>query len=461
MDNDRLWQQVLTELELSSSKATFQTWFKGKTALVKYSDGIIQVGCNSSITRDWIESRYYTQIKKIADKVTGVDNALVFTVTPMPQAEKKASQPQNSSLFDDKPEKEAPSPVEISAKSALSNLNPRYTFANFVVGNNNQLAHAVAQAISSSPAKAYNPFFIYGGVGVGKTHLMHAVGHDIIQKFGSKVLYCTSEAFTNEMIESIQEKKNSSFRNKYRKVDVLLIDDIQFIAGRETTQEEFFHTFNELHGKGKQIIMTSDRPPKDIAKLEARLRSRFEGGMIADIQNPDIDMRQAILLSKCRQQGLVLPPEVINYLAANVTSSIRDLEGSLIRVATQAKITNQMITLELAQKVIGAQEQNSFRPKQTNPKKLLDVVCTYFSVKPTDLKGSSRQADLVLPRQLAMYLLRVDMGFSLTKTAELLERKDHTTVMHAVEKIEKIVENDDRLRESLADIRTQLWTEKN
>lgn len=457
MDVKKIWALVLEELKVNVSDATYKTWLKGKTLLLKYEDGIAQIGCSNSATKDWLEGRYYAQIKKSLDKVTQVDNALLFSITNLLPVEKKiANSTQTSTLFADEPLALKKQTEVVTAKAVSSNLNPNYTFSNFVVGNNNRLAYAVAQAISANPAKAYNPFFIYGGVGVGKTHLMQAVGHDVNRNFNFKVLYCTSEAFTNEMIEAIQEKRNSSFRNKYRGVDVLLIDDIQFIAGRETTQEEFFHTFNELHGKGKQIIMTSDRPPKDIAKLEDRLRSRFEGGMIADIQAPDIDMRQAILLSKCRQQNIVLPPEVINYLATNVTSSIRDLEGSLTRLATQAQITHQPISLELAQKVVGVNQLAPTPGYLANPKKVIDVVCAYFSVKPAELKSPSRQAQLVLPRQLTMYLLRTDYKLQLTRVAEILNRKDHTTIIHGVDKIKKGVDNSTEIRGLVADIRSRL-----
>ncbi len=455
MDTQKVWSEVLHELEDSLSKAIYQTWVKGKTTLLKYEDAVATVGCNSAITKDWLETRYYTQIKRVLDKVTRADNAVVFSITAGLQVQKPKKQPASSTLFSDNisPTIE---PADMKVKTTVSNLNPNYTFSNFVVGNNNRLAYAVAQAISANPANAYNPFFIYGGVGVGKTHLMQAIGYEVNRNFNFKVLYCTSEAFTNEMIEAIQEKRNSSFRNKYRGVDVLLIDDIQFIAGRETTQEEFFHTFNELHGKGKQIIMTSDRPPKDIAKLEDRLRSRFEGGMIADIQAPDIDMRQAILLSKCRQQNIALPPEVINYLATNVTSSIRDLEGSLTRLATQAQITNQPISLELAQKVVGVNLLTPSPGYLANPKKVIEVVCEYFALKPTELKSASRQAQLVLPRQLTMYLLRVDFKLQLTRVAEILNRKDHTTIIHGVDKIQKGVDNNTEVRGLIEDIRSRL-----
>lgn len=463
MENNQLWDQILNQLGVSLSKANYQTWFKSKTALLSYQDNTVTIGCNSTFTKDWLENRYYSQIKKIIDQITGVDNSLVFSVTTITPPERKEPKVEVTTPLFTPETRETPSPSqptyqEVFTKTSAANLNPSYNFESFVVGNNNRLAHAVAQAISANPAKAYNPFVIYGGVGVGKTHLMHAIGTEIIRNFNYKVLYCTSEAFTNEMIESIQGKRNASFRNKYRGVDVLLIDDIQFIAGRETTQEEFFHTFNELHSKGKQIIMTSDRPPKDIAKLEMRLRSRFEGGMIADIQAPDIDMRQAILLSKCQAQNIVLPPEVITYLATNVTSSIRDLEGALIRVFTQAHITGQPLTLDLAKSVIGHQETVLSKPKTVNPQKVIEVICNYFAVKPTDLKSTSRQAALVFPRQVTMYLLRTEFGLQLARIATLLERSDHTTVIHGVNKIKKNVENDSSLRDLIEDIRTQLWT---
>jgi chromosomal replication initiator protein len=455
MENKTLWNSVLTELQLSLSNANFQTWFKGKTEIVRYENGLIEIGCNSSYTKDWLEQRYHGQLKAILDRITETNNTLYFSVSKNIREEVKASkkvlQP-TTTLFD------SHDLDKIYEKIEASGLNPNYTFGNYIVGSSNQLAYAVGKAIAESPAKGYNPFFVYGGVGLGKTHLMQAVGHEAVTKNPKiKVLYCTSESFTNGMIEAIQNRRTGEFRAKYRNVDILIIDDIQFIAGRESTQEEFFHTFNELYAKGKQIILSSDRPPEAIAKLEERLRSRFEGGMIADIQPPDTDMREAILISKVKRLNLNIPKEVISYLAKMVSSSVRDLEGALVRLVTQAKINNSNLSLELAKSFIEQRKSRNLNGK-INPKEVLEKVCSYFNLKQSDIKGTSRLAKIVLPRQITMYLLRKELGMQLEAIAEFLGGRDHTTVMHGVEKINKTVEKDGKLRGLVEDIRAKLYS---
>lgn len=451
---------MLGQLKLSISSANFQTWFEGKTKIISIRDNVIEVGCNSVFTRDRIEQRHYQLIKGLLDQLTGKENQLIFTISPQVESRKQTKSSLESeetqSLFAPKPAQ------EVSANQITSaHLNPNFSFSTLVVGNNNQLAYAVATAVVNNPASAYNPYFIYGGVGVGKTHLMQAIGIEILRKHtGKKVLYCTSETFTNEMIEAIRNKGTNSFRAKFRGVDVLLIDDIQFIAGRETTQEEFFHTFNDLHGSGKQIVMTSDRPPKDISKLEERLRSRFEGGMIADIQIPDVDMREAILKSKSAAQNLVVPDEVIRYLAENIVSSVRDLEGSLIRVITAAQITHQNLNVDFAKTIISGASIILSKKNNVTPKSLIKTVCNYFEIKEKDLLGKGRSSHLVVPRQIAMYMLREEMGLKLLKVAEELGKKDHTTIMHGVEKVKKEAENSTELRGQLADIKDLLYKTK-
>ncbi len=458
MDSKALWEAVLAELQLNLSSANFQTWFKGKTAILRWENSELEIGCNSAYTRDWLEQRYHGQIKAIVDRLLDQNTTLVFIVSPSlatavqgRSSKKPASQ--TTSLFTDTQEADD----QLSAAVNRANLNPNYTFDSFIVGPSNQLAFAVAKAIAENPSKAYNPFFVYGGVGLGKTHLILSIGQQVLKNQTKlKVLYCTSESFTNEMIEAIQNRRTKDFRNKYRGVDVLIIDDIQFIAGRETTQEEFFHTFNDLYSKGKQIILSSDRPPSAIAKLEERLRSRFEGGMIADIQQPDVDMREAILLSKVARQNLDIPAEVLRYLAQSVSSSIRDLEGALLRLVTQANTNGSSVSLELAKSFI---DQKQARPLAAKiaAKDVLDIICNYFNVRHTDVRGSSRTARLVLPRQVTMYLLRKDLGLQLDNIAEFLGRKDHTTVMYGVEKIDKNVEKSEKLRVLVEDIRAKLY----
>lgn len=455
MDKDDLWKAVLTDLQLSISAANFQTWFKGKTEINELKENFITIGCASTYVRDWLEQRYLGQLKSVLDRLTGNSNSISFVVSTTLKEEKpKEGKKQNietESLFtEDYFEK-------LSEKTSKANLNPSYTFENFVVGNSNQLAFSVASAIAESPGNSYNPFFVYGGVGLGKTHLIQAVGHEMVRRVPkAKVFYASSEGFTNGLMEAIQQRKTKEFRDKFRSVDLLIVDDIQFIAGRESTQEEFFHTFNDLFAKGKQIILSSDREPSQIAKLEDRLRSRFSGGMIADVQPPDSDMREAILISKIRRQNLNIPEEVIRYLAASISTNIRDLEGSLLRLVTQAKMNNSNLSIELAKSFID-QRNNQTLAAKVAPKEVIETVCTYFNLRLADLKGSSRLAKFVLPRQIAMYLLRKDLGIQYESIAKELGNRDHSTVMHGVEKIGETVEKSDKIRGLVADIRSKLY----
>lgn len=448
MDPKELWKVALSQMQLTVSAANFATWFRG-TQVSRIDENLVEVGCPSPFVKSWLEERYQQQIAQALSGALGKPVGVSFVVIP---SLGKSTVPAPAPLFDAAEEAEH----KTLKKIAAAKLNPRYTLQNFVVGNNNQLAYAVAQAIIASPGKVYNPFFLYGGVGVGKTHLMQSIGHELLrQNSGVNIVYTTGEAFTNEMIEAIQNRRNSGFRAKYREVDLLLIDDIQFIAGRDSTQEEFFHTFNALHGSERQVVMTSDRPPKEIAKLEERLRSRFEWGMIADIQAPDKDMRVAILSFKCRELGIELPFEVANFLAEQVLS-VRDLEGALRRIVTTAQLSSASITLELAQKTLGVSTESP-RRKAVNPKEVLDLVAEEFSLKVSDLRGSRRYKEVVLPRQVSMYLLRTDFSLPLMRVAEMLGGRDHTTVMHGVEKCERMLEGSVELKDRVEAIRDRLY----
>lgn len=448
MDPAELWKVALSQMQLTVSAANFATWFRGTT--IRQIDGdVVEIGCPNPFVKGWLEERYRQQITAALRTALGRPVETSFSVLP---GGDKTKAPAPAPLFDDAEEIQN----KTLKKIAAAKLNPRYTLQNFVVGNNNQLAYAVAQAIIASPGKVYNPFFLYGGVGVGKTHLMQSIGHELLRKDPSaNIVYTTGEAFTNEMIEAIQNRRNSAFRAKYREVDLLLIDDIQFIAGRDSTQEEFFHTFNALHGSERQVVMTSDRPPKEIAKLEERLRSRFEWGMIADIQAPDKDMRVAILSFKCRELGIELPFEVANFLAGQVIS-VRDLEGALMRIVTTAQLSGSPVSLELAQKALGVSSEAP-RRKAVNPKEVLDFVAEEFALKVSDLRGSRRYKEVVLPRQVSMYLLRTDFSLPLMRVAEMLGGRDHTTVMHGVEKCERLIEGDPELKNRVEAIRDRLY----
>lgn len=451
MDPQKLWQQTLRQLELSLSKPTFQTWFKDKTSLVNLSEGIVEIGCPKTYSKEFVENRYGRLLKQIMSNLSGERLEVRFVVDPFLEKPKASQSPLEPTLF----QTSEPTLEAQDKRISLANLNSKYTFESFVVGNNNRLAHAVAVSVAKSPAKSYNPFFLYGGVGVGKTHLMQAIGHEILKTHPKlSVLYCTGEAFTNEMIAAIQTKRTQGFRSKFRGIDVLLIDDISFIAGRDTTQEEFFHTFNDLHSGGKQIVMTSDRPPKDIAKLEMRVRSRFEWGMLADIQPPDTDMREAILLSKCKQQNLNLSSEVLHFLAENVTSSIRDLEGSLTRLVTTATMLGKPLDLNLARQAVGPSSSSINTPKRLAPKEIIETVCDYYSVKITDIKSHRRNAEIARPRQVIMYLLRTELGLQFMSIAKLLGGRDHTTIIHGVERIKKEVDNSGLVSGQIGEIKT-------
>ena len=452
MHENLLWETVLAELRLNLSGANYQTWFKGKTDIVSVKDSLVEIGCHNAYVRDWLEQRYYQQIKLSLDRLLETDTSLLFSVVTLKSetvGKAKPSRPlAETSLF------------ELGEKNLLTErqnqagLNPSFTFENFVVGSSNQLAQAVALAITANLGKEFNPLFLHGGVGVGKTHLMQAIGNKLLTTNPDfKIAYCTSEKFTTYMIEEIQPRRTASFRARYRNLDLLLIDDIQFIAGRESTQEEFFHTFNHLYAVSKQIVLTSDRPPAEIKKLEERLKSRFEGGMIADIQNPEVDLREAILLSKARLQAQNIDSQIIRFIAEACSGSVRDLEGCLVRLITRAKMTGEAYSLDLAKKIVA---DRLLSKKPSDAKKVVSLVANFFDLKTADLKGSSRQAQFVLPRQLTMYLLRKDLQLGFEKIAAELGKKDHTTILYGVDKIEKAVENSTQVQSWVKQLRLQL-----
>ena len=336
------------------------------------------------------------------------------------------------------------------------NLNPKYVFSSFVVGNSNRMAHAASLAVAESPAKAYNPLFLYGNSGLGKTHLMHSIAHFILDKNpAAKVLYVTSETFTNELILSIQNNKNEEFRNKYRNIDVLLIDDIQFISKKEGTQEEFFHTFNALYESNKQIIISSDRPPKEIKTLEDRLRSRFEWGLIADIQPPDYETRIAILRKKADRDNLHVPDEVMAYIAKNIVSNIRELEGALTRIVAYATLTNQEITLALTEKTLrDVYSENAQAP--LTPQLIQEIVARRYNISVEDIQGNKKPKNIAFPRQVSMYLCRKLLDISLPKIGESFGGRDHTTVIHGISKIEKQMENDEALKNTIMELEKEI-----
>jgi chromosomal replication initiator protein len=443
MNVQQAWQATLGQLQMEMSKASFDTWVKS-AELINYDEtkGIFYIGVQNAYACDWLESRLKsTMISKLTGMMArpvGID----FKVWSAPVVEFEDEVPVTRSTSDiqDLP--------RIDSK-----LNAKYRFDNFVVGTNNRLAHAACMAVAESPARAYNPLFLYGGVGLGKTHLLHAIGNTV-RAAGLQVLYVSSEEFTNDLINAIRTKATTSFREKYRQVDVLLIDDIQFIAGKESTQEEFFHTFNTLHGQDKQIVMTSDRPPKAMNTLEERLRSRFEWGLTADIQAPDLETRLAILRSKAEKAGREVPAEILELIARQIHSNIRELEGALNRVLAYADLSGTTLTISLASVAL-----TDLLPQRSDltPRDVLNTVSKFYNISSDRLLGRDRTQEVAFPRQVAMFLMREQSGFSLPRIGEELGGRDHTTVMYACEKVADLIERDDQLRKQVMQIKELLY----
>jgi len=458
MENaDKIWQAALGELELQMTRATFNTWLK-PTRVVACDDRNLVVGVPNGYIKDWLQNRLYTPIQRTVSDIMArtVDVQFVVWSDEQDVDEEGENLPllkQNSSeTGDPSPEMGQTAYAGRNGNGQMS-LNPRYTFDTFVVGSNNRLAHAAARAVADSPSAAYNPLFLYGGVGLGKTHLLHAIGHSSQQK-NLRVLYVSSEQFTNDLINAIRTQGTEEFRAKYRNPDVLLIDDIQFIAGKESTQEEFFHTFNTLHAANKQIILTSDRPPKSIPTLEERLRSRFEWGLIADIQPPDLETRIAILQFKARQQRLSVSQDVLAIIAQRVVTNIRELEGALNRAVAFAQLTNTPLSVETIEMVL---RDFVAAPKTLLPAQVVQAVAQFYNVEVDELTGRKRNKEIVRPRQVAMYLLRKETAASLPEIGEALGGRDHTTVLYGIEKIEGQIDQDSVLRREIMAIQERLY----
>lgn len=426
-----LWDKTLSEIKQELNVPTFRTWFANTSPVMLHDDTLV-ISTPNSFAKEWLETRYATLLKSIISKVSDKDLDIQFTIeSERGEQLKKVAEQQTTDV--------------INEQVTMKSLNPKYTFDSFVIGSGNRFAHAAALAVAEAPSKAYNPLFIYGGVGLGKTHLLHAIGHYVHQNNTHlKVKYVSSEKFTNDFINSIRDKdKIVGFQSRYRNNDVLLVDDIQFLENKEATQEEFFHTFNTLHESSKQIIITSDRPPKEIATLEDRLRSRFEWGLITDIQPPDLETRIAILRKKVILENLSVPDAVMEFIASNIQSNIRELEGSLIRIIAFSSLTKAPIDIQLAQEVLKDLIPAS-KGKQITIDLIKKEVCVYFNISIDEIIGNKRSQVLVYPRQIAMYLSRELTDFSLPKIGEEFGGRDHTTVMHANNKVKKmLIENHD------------------
>jgi chromosomal replication initiator protein len=493
----QIWQATLGTMQLQTSRHEFDTWLRD-TALLSLESGVATIGTPSPFSKESLENRYMAPVRRSLGDVVGFPVQVRVVIAPRgqraeyavaPAAAREAEEPvaatsvggqsamaplsgarataaaasyangagqrQNGDASDER------DMVQLDLSSAMRSgmLNPRYTFSRFIVGSSNRLAHAASYAVAEHPAGAYNPLFLYGGVGLGKTHLLHAIGNYALDRDPEiTVMYVTSEKFTNDMINAIRRQQTEEFRLRYRNIDILLVDDIQFIAGKEGTQEEFFHTFNTLHSAGKQIVISSDKPPKAILTLEERLRSRFEWGLIVDVQSPDLETRTAILRAKSEQMRAAIAPEVIDFLAHKIQSNIRELEGSLNRVAAFAELNGVPITIELATAALAELFENT-RRRHITPDAILQEVASYYSMDLRVIQGRGRSRNVVLPRQVTMYLLREETDMSLVDIGGMLGGRDHTTVMYGCEKMTEEINADARLRADVNAIRAKLYAQ--
>ncbi len=442
---DNLWQKVLEKIQENLSKPSFETWFQ-ETKIIAIQNNLLIIEVPNEFAKDWIETRYSKLIAEIVENITNKSLDIKFV---MPEMKNEAIEEQKEQIE----EEETTTKEEQKDNEAI--LNPKYTFDTFVIGSSNRFAHAASLAVAEAPAKAYNPLFIYGEVGLGKTHLMHAIGHYIL-KHNSKmnIMYLTSEEFTNRLINSIRYDETIKFRNQYRNIDILLIDDIQFLAGKERTQEEFFHTFNALHDANKQIIISSDRPPKEIPTLEERLRSRFEWGLITDIQEPDLETRIAILKKKASLDDIEVPNDVIVYIANEIKSNIRELEGALIRVVAYSSLVNDNITVELTQEALKdiIESNQPKKNKEITVNLIKEVVANNYGVDIQTMESKKRTRAIAFPRQIAMYIARKLTSLSLPQIGKKFGGRDHSTVLHAFNKIKDKMEDEKEFNEKIKDL---------
>jgi chromosomal replication initiator protein len=450
MDAYGLWQASLGQLELRLDKPTFDTWVKDSHA-ISYEDGVLVVGVKSAYAKDWLENRLYASVQRTVSETAHRTSDVRFIVQR--NGFEHAAPPQSGAdLLDIECAKDHDSNWELP-ECAACRVNPKYTFSTFVVGQSNRLAHAGCLAVAENPGEAYNPLFIYGGVGMGKTHLLHAIGNHVLDA-GKRTLYVSAETFANGIINAIRRQSTDEFRARYRTIDVLLLDDVQFLINKERTQEEFFHTFNDLYQENKQIILSSDRPPKAFVGLEERLRSRFEWGLTADIQPPDLETRMAILATKAEATGILLPTEVIEFIAREVQSNIRELEGALNRFLALARMMDYPFNVQTAQKALG---EVTRPPVKVSIGDIVSVVSLYYELSTDDIMGRRRTRDIAMARQVVMYLARELTSMSLPQIGQALGGRDHTTVMHGYDKIAALFEKDDDLRRQLLEIKGNLY----
>jgi len=455
MNLKELWQATLGEIELGISKPNFITWFKN-TQIGSKKDGVVIINVPNGFTKEWLENKYYKLVLRALRNISPDIKEIQFIITSQIIDQKIAMKEKRRAKEEPKPIFEDQLDFEEFKIDKETHLNPKYSFENFVVGAFNELAQAAGQAVTKHLGSLYNPLFIYGGVGLGKTHLLQAIGNELVKRYpAKKIKYLSSEKYTSELVDAISKKGMESFKPKYRKVDILIIDDIHFIAGKEKTQEEFFHTFNTLHQQNKQIIISSDRPPKAIPTLEDRLRSRFEGGMIADISYPDLETRLAILKAKAKEKNFEMTDEALQYIATHIQRNIRDLEGALNRVMAASQLNNNSPSLEITKKILS---QIIAQPKKmTNLKNILKQVAEFYDVAIDDLTNRSRKKEIVHPRQIAMYLIREELKASYPYIGEKLGGRDHTTVIYAYEKINQEVNQNESFQQEINLIKERIY----
>lgn len=453
MNKEELWQAVLAEAQFNISNANFITWF-ANTSIVSKKNGCILISVPNSFSKEWMENKYNKLILKTLYNLDNKIKEVKYEIKPLELKDQNALP---SSFDSPKIDSEQLNFQEFKVNKK-THLNPRYVFDNFIIGSFNELAQAAAWAVSEKPGKVYNPLFVYGKVGLGKTHLLQAIGNKVIKKSSSKkVLYIPAEKFTSQVVSSIRNQTMESLKEKFREIDVLILDDVQFLAGKEKTQEEFFHTFNALYEKNKQIILSSDRQPKAIPALEERLRSRFEGGMIADISSPDYETRLAILKTKTQEKKIDFSDEILEYIASNIQTNIREIEGALNNLAVYQKLKNKPLDLIMSRKIL--KSLVSAPPRAASPKTIIQMVADFFDLKDKDIIAASRKKEIVRPRQIAMYLLREELKSSFPFIGKKFSGKDHTTAIYACDKIRKEIENNEKLTEEINLIKQRIYSQ--
>ena len=452
MNNQELWQATLAQIQLNISPASFATWFKN-TSIVNQKEGKAIVSVTNSFAKEWLQNKYGKTILKILHELDSKIKDVQYEVKHKANKTEVRVLDKSSFLFSRKGQLD----LQEFKTQKETNINPKYTFESFIVGPFNELAQAASWAVSKEPGKVYNPLFIYGRVGLGKTHLLQAIGNEVVKNFSKKkVKYIPSETFTSGMVSAIRKQTIENFKTKYRNIDVLILDDVQFLAGKEKTQEEFFHIFNHLYEQNKQIILSSDRPPKAISALAERLRSRFEGGMIADISYPDYETRMAILKIKCEEKKISLPEDILDYIASSIQKNIRELEGALTRVSAYQKLNNQTPDVETVKSLL---QKLILSPKQRiTPKKIIKIVADFYDLKEKEILSSSRKREIVRPRQIAMYLLREELKNSYPFIGRRFGGRDHTTAIHAYEKIAKEISKNENTAEEVNLIKQKVFS---